>query len=504
MLSTLRAIFWPALLLWFSLWMVALSVPAALAQSTDDLVVRTFGTEPADYLFLIDTSQGMLPQAEALRAPLAEMIAQIPAGDRVGILAYHTRPSEVLSMQAIDEPGRAALVEKIKALPLTSAKETDLGAGLSAVADTLGRAGSARVQFLILISDFCHNPSVQSRYDSGGRGCRSIRELDELAKHFQISTREHLLTVQYLSLTREGSAAPLSHAEARRVAGEGQLAGDPSAWLRGYAGERLLRRYGPVAQDWAARLTVGMDADGPISAADPDVALKVRVSPPVKLLLLAPEIQGGTLSGLPSDGAGLTVEDGALIPLSVPLPVISGAILPRTEDRPIPVTLQAAAVLQPEVAWKAVGVDPQRPAQQWAVTVHSSIEAGSRRRLIGVILLALVAVGIGGALARQRLNRWELGGTFWWRHGNDPRQPLEVGKRQQLAVAINDKGEVIAGDPGDSKALLLVWRTGLRTAMVDVRREGVEINARAVAPGRHPILPAAASFRYGEYRLTWE
>ena len=120
------------------------------------------------------------------------------------------------------------------------------------------------------------------------------------------------------------------------------------------------------------------------------------------------------------------------------------------------------------------------------------------------IALALVAVGIGGALARQRLNRWELGGTFWWRHGNDPRQPLEIGKRQQLAVAINDKGEVIAGDPGDSKALLLVWRTGLRTAMVDVRREGVEINARAVAPGRHPILPAAASFRYGEYRLTWE
>lgn len=487
-----------------TLWLALLWAPAAQAQTTDELVARTFGTEPADYLFLIDTSQGMLLQAEALREPLAELIAAIPAGDRVGVLAYHTRPSEVLSMQAVAEEGRAALVEKVKALPLSSARETDLGAGLSAAADALGRAGAARVQFLVIISDFCHNPTMQSRYDSGGRGCRPIRDIEELEKHFSLSTREHLLTVQYLSVTREGSAAPLSHAEARRVAGEGQLGNDPAAWMRGYAAERAVRRYGPVAQDWAARLKVEVAPDGPISAADPDVSLLVRVSPPVRLLLQKPALAGGGLR-LPEGSPDLTVGDGDAVPLTVPLPVISGAILPRVEERPIPIELSAGLTLQPEVAWKAVGVEPQRPPQRWQATVQASVEAGSLRRLIGVALAGVVMAGLAGALIRQRLNRWPLGGALWWRQGGGPRQEIPLGRAERVGIVLEEadgRGTIRVGP--EDKALLVLWRTGKATAMVDVRREGVEINARTVAPGRHAILPAAASFRLGDYRLTWE
>ena len=483
--------------------LAALWAPLAQAQTTDELVTQTFGAEPADYLFLIDTSQGMLPQAEALREPLSALIGAIPAGDRVGILAYHTRPTEVLSMQAVIEDGRAALVEKVKALPLSSARETDLGAGLSAAADALGRAGSAQVQFLVIVSDFCHNPTIQSRYDSGGRGCRPIRDIEELEKHFRISTREHLLTVQYLSLTREGSAAPLAHTEARRVAGEGPLANDPAAWMRGYAAERSLRRYGPVAQDWAARLKVEVVPDGPISADDPDVSLQVRVSPPVRLLLQGPALAGGGLR-LP-EGGDLSVGDGDAVPLDIPLPKISGAILPRVEQRPIPVELSAGLTLQPEAAWKAVGVDPKRPPQRWQATIQASVEAGSTRRLVGVILVGVVAAGLAAALIRQRLNRWPLGGALWWRQGGSPRQAIELGRAERVGIVLEEAGGsgTIRVGPED-KAFLVLWRTGKSTAMVDVRREGVEINARTVAPGRHAILPAAASFRLGDYRLTWE
>jgi hypothetical protein len=123
---------------------VLLTLNAALAQSPEDLAQQTFGQVPADYLFLIDTSQSLMPQAEALRKPLADFVRHLPEQDRIGIVAVHTRPTAMVNMEVVKDSTREALATRIETMTMPSAKETDLGAGLSTAADILGRADAAQ------------------------------------------------------------------------------------------------------------------------------------------------------------------------------------------------------------------------------------------------------------------------------------------------------------------------------------------------------------------------
>ena len=82
---------------------------------------------PADWYFVLDTSGEMLAVAQAARADLARLIEVIPEGDRVAVMAMHTRPSEALPLSAIDHFNRQTLMDKVATLDLTSAKDADLG-----------------------------------------------------------------------------------------------------------------------------------------------------------------------------------------------------------------------------------------------------------------------------------------------------------------------------------------------------------------------------------------
>ena len=106
---------------------------------------------PVEHLFLLDTAGNQFAGAQAARDSIASIVAGLPVGDSVAIIVYHIRPSTSLPVTRIEEAGRADLVNKIKAIELTSAKDSDLGAGLAYTANQITRSDAAPVIYVYMI-----------------------------------------------------------------------------------------------------------------------------------------------------------------------------------------------------------------------------------------------------------------------------------------------------------------------------------------------------------------
>lgn len=490
---------------------VLLTLNAALAQSPEDLAQQTFGQVPADYLFLIDTSQNLMPQAEALRKPLADFVRHLPAQDRIGIVAVHTRPTAMVNMEVIKDSTREALATRIETMTMPSAKETDLGAGLSTAADILGRSDAAKVAFMVMISDWCHDPSVQSRYDSGGRGCRTIRDVDELSGYFHRSIANTLFNVQYFTVRPSENEKPVEKPgekptvkpavytpiEIQKVAGIGTVSDDAIAWFTQLPSQWTRWRYGPVAQAKQNALQLSLASEGLLTAENDAIGLRLNVQPSVAGELRNINVQGGTLQGEPT----LALENNAVIHVQVPLPAAGFAILPSTDRRNVDLHVSATLRLLPEEAWQAVGLKAEMPEQTWTVQVPAEQAVGDARVLMGGVGL-LVVGGLGAAFGLRRARRAPLGGHFWWRRGGETRLQLEIERLQEAPIVVMPNGTVNIG--GSKDAVFIIMRTGAKTAQVRVLRDGVEINSKPVAKGVYTVLPGATSFRFGEYRLSWE
>ena len=456
-----------------------------------------FGKEATDFTFVVDSSQGLLPTAESLRAPIASLIGVLPERDRVAIIAFHTRATSVLPPTEIDAKNRQSLMDQVKAMPLPSAKETDLGWGAAEALELMNRKGAAPIQHVVVISDFCHNPSVQSPYDSGGRGCRSIRGSEGLARRFRENSAGKRVIVDYLQVTRTGSTAAQNPTELQSVLGTGTVDKDAPGFLARAQAELPRFRYRPVAEALlaAARVAVTVEAPGsPTRAA--------------RLALSLPAGTSGTLEGLRASSGSLSSSTVALAPAgAVELELgrpgrAPFAILPREEKTSASVTLEGELRLEPAEAWTAMGLDPVQKGLSWTVDVPGSYTVGSWQR---TGMMAVVVIASGAAiwgLRRQRRLPPRLGGSFSWRRGGDTRLPLEIGAQREIHVHVHPDGTLGTGPKTGS--VLSIKKESPKHAYVETHQEGIEINSHRVGIGKHSVIPGATSFQFGEYRLTWE
>jgi von Willebrand factor type A domain len=456
-----------------------------------------FGKEVTDFTFVVDSSQGLLPTAESLRAPIAGLIGVLPEGDRVALIAFHTRATTVLTPTEIDAENRQSLMDQVKGIPFPSAKETDLGSGAAEALERMSRKGAAPIQHIVVISDFCHNPSVQSPYDSGGRGCRSIRGSEGLARRFRENSAGKRVIVDYVQVTRTGSTSSRSPTELQPVLGAGSVEKDAVAFLSRAQTELPRFRYRPVAEALLAAAQVAVTVDSPGS---PTRAARLALS-------LPPGISGTLDSLRASSGAlsssSVALEPAGVLELELERPArVPFAILPREEKISTSVTLEGELRLEPAAAWTALGLDPVRKGLRWTVNVPGSYTVGSWQR---TGMMAVVVIASGAAVwGLRRLRRVppRLGGSFSWRRGGDTRLPLEIGVLREIHIHLHPDGTLGTGPKSGS--VLSIRKDSPKHAYVETHQEGIEINSHRVGIGKHSVIPGATSFQFGEYRLTWE
>jgi hypothetical protein len=181
--------------------LLSLLLCAAQAQEPEKLVRDAFGSTSAEVIFLLDTSVGLSSSVEELKPKLAELVGLLPEGDRVTVLAVHTRSNEVFPTEKLTAANRVSIMDRLKKLNLPSANEADQGAAAAAVAGILERSGANPLRLVVWVSDFCHTPSIQSPWYSGGRGCQPIRNLELLSRQFPDSP-ETWLSIHYLPIER--------------------------------------------------------------------------------------------------------------------------------------------------------------------------------------------------------------------------------------------------------------------------------------------------------------
>lgn len=456
-----------------------------------------FGKEGTDFTFVVDSSQGLLPTAESLRAPIAGLISVLPERDRVALVAFHTRATTVLPPTEIDAKNRQSLMEQVKAIALPSAKETDLGSGAAEALELMVRKGAAPIQHIVVISDFCHNPSVQSPYDSGGRGCRSIRGSEGLTRRFRENSAGKRVIVDYVQVIRTGSTTAQEPTELQPILGTGGLDKDPLAFLTRARDELPRFRYRPVAEALLAAARVAVTVERPGSPTGP-----------ARLALRLPEGTTGTLEGLKASSGALSsttlslAPNGALDLAISPPAQVPFAILPRNEETSAPVTLEGELRLEPAEAWTALGLEPVQKGLSWTVDVPGSYTVGSWQRT-GLLAVVVIASGTAAwGLRRVRRQPPRLGGSFSWRRGGDTRLPLEIDGQREIHVHVHPDGTLGTGPKSGS--VLSIKKESPKHAYVETHQEGIEINSHRVGIGKHSVIPGATSFQFGEYRLTWE
>lgn len=485
--------------------------PAALGATEQALVDVVMAHHPAaaDYLFLLDTSGQMLDAAMAARESIASIVEQLPDGDRVEVVAFHTRPKVAVETTVVDGTTRKPLADQIRNVALTSAKDSDLGAGLAWAVSELNRKDAGAVQFVFMMSTFCHNPSVNSEWGLGGNGCRSIRNLSKLQEAVQTGRGgRELVTTLFTTSTTDVKVNPDGLAAAQQVLGNGtviDLATTPFAtWASGYRTRARLERVLPLARRDAAAATFTARVLRQPTPQQPSVS--VELSGGTTWLELTVDnfaVAGGKPGSIP---VSLDLQPTTTIEVPVQIPSTPFAILPHDDVVNIPFTFTGDGALQPSASLTAVGIDPARPGLTAKVSADWHRSYGLPGWLVGILVTGVLAVAAGAAtFLRRRLRKVRLGGSFSYRRVGGPRQPLDIADREEVSITVGPDGELVPGLKKDAVLILRMVRQGMDAhAEVEVIADGVEINRRVARPGRHRIVAGATSFQFGEYRMAWE
>lgn len=483
--------------------------PAPLSAAEQTLVddVMAHHPPPADYVFLLDTSGDMLEKAMAAREAIANLVEQLPDGDRVEIVAFHTRPKVAVELTVVDGTTRKPLSDQIRAVALTSAKDSDLGAGLAWAVSDLNRKDGGAVQFVFMMSTFCHNPSVNSEYGQGGNGCRAVRGLSKIAETLRSGrSGRTLVTTYFTTATKDVKANAEGLAAAQEVLGEGttvDLATTSfTTWTSGYRAR--LERVLPLARADAAAATFSARVLRQPTPQLPNVS--VELSSGTTWLGLTVDnltVSGGTGGGTPGS---VDLQPIYTVDVPVQLPPNPFAILPHDDVVSIPLTFGGDGTLQPDASLRGVGIDPARPGLTATVNATWHRTYGLPGWLVAMIAAEILAVAIGvGIFLRRRLRKVRLGGSFSYRRIGGPRQPLDIADLEQAYIVIRPDGELGVGARKDAVLALRMVRHGMNaSAEVEVFADGVEINRKLARPGRHRVVVGATSFLFGEYRMAWE
>lgn len=483
------------------------AVPAAVPVAVNPVVaaVQAHGDTPVDWYFVLDTSGGMLPIARLLRADLSRWIAGIPDGDRVAVVAMHTRPTEALALTQLDAGNRASVVNLVRTLDLTSANDADLGAGFSWAVHHLTTDGGADRSVLVMMSPFCHSPSVASEFDSGGQGCRPVKGLDKLVDAYAAGHGERLLTTMlYTVAPGKGGVDPVGVAAAQQLfPGATVIDSDTMAmgrWVDDNLANLAVQRALPIARRDAERAALRLTVDA--TGADTTGAARVRIDGGTTALTL--HLTGVTVNGAASDD--LDLAPSAVVPVPLDLPPEPFQLWPGQQQIDVPVTVAAAGRLEPADGLTALGIAPDRPGLTATAVAHVVRPVGPTI-LQAVVSSALGVAVFGGlaALVRARGRKVVLEGAFSYRQVGGNRQPIDVGAVSEAAIGVLPSGGLGLVPPAQAVVILRVVKApGGAQAEIDIRRDGVEVNARPLERGVHPVRAGAVSVQFDDYRLTWE
>jgi antitoxin (DNA-binding transcriptional repressor) of toxin-antitoxin stability system len=488
---------------------VAAPTPSADEQALVD-AIGARNPAPADYLFMLDTAGGGLQAANDARADIAEIVQAARDGDTVTIVSMHTRAVVALEPTRIDGMSRVSVTEQIRNLSLTSGHDSDLGAGLSYIAQHVGRGGSAKVHLVYFMSAFCHQPSTSSEWDGGGgAGCRQIKGIDRLVAATSKAATDRL--VAPILLRRPLEAKDFNEGigleAVRKVLGGGEvvsLGETPwAAWAAQYKAHAALNRLRPL-----------IDRD----LQQPELKVVVVREPTAQNPVAQLEIGMGMkwidvqLENLVVDGAKVPVQaqlrltPSAVIDVPVNVPATPFAILPHDDVLDIPLSVRADATIEPSAGLSAIGRNPALGSLSATVQAHSTRSYGLPWWMVAFLGLGLGVTGTAATVfLRRRLRRVRLGGSFSYRREGGPRTPIELADREEVYIAINAEGHLVPGRRNEAVLALRMVKQGMDALPeAEILVDGVEINKRPAKRGRHRVVAGATSFQFGEYRLAWE
>lgn len=478
---------------------------ALAATAPDPARVEALAREvgPVDWLLLLDTSAEMLPLAEAARTDVASLVGLLPAGDSLEILAIHTRAVPVLPRTVVTEDIRGPMADALKRADLESAIDQDLGAGLEALGEAFTRRPSGRSVEVLVLSRFCHSPSVTSPYDTGTRGCRAIRGFSALKDEIARARGQHDTWVRLFPTAPSGlNPDPGGLSAAEDALDAEVVSGGFGPWVAALGPQMALERVRPALAADTRRAALKLEVVEPGSPDAPQATLEVvSGSRLLEAWLVNPHLTGGSLAS----PEGMVAAPTLRVPVDLQAPKVPFALFPRQDTVAYPLSLAASVVYEPADVLGALGLPTTAGDWSASVVVEMPRSYGLPSPL-GSLILGGVALGAAGAAAALRLRsiHRELGGSFHWRLGLGPRVELDIGHLATAAVVV-EGDQLVLGAPERAALVFRLagprWRT---VAEVEVRAEGVEMNRRPLPKGVHPVTPGAASFHFSGFRLTWE
>ncbi|MDP2310100.1 MAG: hypothetical protein Q8P18_29050 [Pseudomonadota bacterium] len=488
------------------------SSSAPAADSSVVPVVLAPDAFPATWTIALQTSGDMRAVASAAREPIARLVESLPEGDLIEILVVHTRSSPALPLRTIDNAGRAALAAEVRALELPSAKSTDLGAALTAVAASITAAGADSSRLVLLVGSFCHAPPLESIYADGGFGCRTVRGFDKLDLSFDQGGDRGTVEATLFPVGSIGE--PVHQPGVEEVsaffapAASVEVATEPfAAWVDAVRERLPNARLRPLARADAARLRLAVTVEQQPTTDAPTGTLLLDSG----LRLLGFEASRITLIGARTDAQVVHLAPTGSLPFSVDIPPPPFSFVPRNDTVDIPVTLRLDGALQPPATspphtLEALGIAPGRPTLEAQVVVRAQRHYGlSPARSLGMGASVLLFASAGLLGLRRRLRPLRLGGSFSYRRAGGPRQALAIDQLAEAHLVVLPDGSLGHGRREDALLVLRaerpLWNTHITA---EIRSENAEINARPVMRGRHTVVPGATSFQFQDYRLSWE
>ncbi len=147
----------------------------AFSEDTPELnKIFSAASRQSDYIVVIDRSGSMAKYWQETRAALRAFIDGVPDGDYVSIIFFaKSATNNRIIPRTLTASSRRALFAELERIPPPGPTDggdefryTDLGEGLAATLDELNRPGASPLRFVFLLTDFKHDPSPASRFET--------------------------------------------------------------------------------------------------------------------------------------------------------------------------------------------------------------------------------------------------------------------------------------------------------------------------------------------------
>jgi len=121
-------------------------------------------TVKASFLIIVDTSGSMRPLWGSMREALAEFASAIPDGDDLTVRLFAGGVGTYVPPVPLGHATRSSVMSRLRALPVPSGANTDLGAAAQSGLEALRSAPTDRLFFLFFLTDGRHDPPSLGKY----------------------------------------------------------------------------------------------------------------------------------------------------------------------------------------------------------------------------------------------------------------------------------------------------------------------------------------------------